>query len=556
MPSQFAIDGVNLTVNYSGSLSDWTYRRMILHYANLCVVAGGVDLFLLGSEFIGLETIRGPQWTKAGTVGATGNATWDYPFVAGLGALASDVRGIFDGAGLSRDSVKLKNLVAYSADWSNWMGVQHSDSAGQWPHLDALYAHPDIDLVSFDNYLPLSDWTTDDGGLDAANWSEPAASQWPPSPSSMNGLGLVTQPNLYDKTYLKANIEGGEKFYWFYNDSKSYGRGLDPGGSDLQVSLPGSDRLRQARSTYSPGQQPLANKQLRWWWNNPHQAIYDLGDGAGEIPRGPYSSWVPQSKSITFAEFGFPTCDRSTNQPNVFYDPRSTESATPFWSIWDPSAGGAYSPRRDDLLANLALEAVTEYWTTDEKNETSAVGVVMVQTAFMSAWNWDARPFPAFPLLGIWADGVDWPVGTWIEGKGPSVAPPAPDLAPALPVLPIFPTLSGQSRSVRYRPSFQSRVAPHVSGRETRAASTTQALWDIEMTFDILRAGAASDLATLVSFYGSLAGAANLFYLPIPSALGAGAGLVCRFNDDQIDVEEFGQRLFSTGTLRLKNIRL
>ena len=57
---------------------------MILHYANLCVVAGGVDLFLLGSEFRGIETIRGPAWTKAGTTGGDGKVTWDYPFVAGL----------------------------------------------------------------------------------------------------------------------------------------------------------------------------------------------------------------------------------------------------------------------------------------------------------------------------------------------------------------------------------------------------------------------------------------------------------------------------------------
>jgi hypothetical protein len=53
------------TVSYSGSPTDFTYRRMILHYANLCVIAGGVDLFLIGSEFRGLETIRGPAWTNA-----------------------------------------------------------------------------------------------------------------------------------------------------------------------------------------------------------------------------------------------------------------------------------------------------------------------------------------------------------------------------------------------------------------------------------------------------------------------------------------------------------
>ena len=53
------------------------------------------------------------------------------------------------------------------------MGWQHAGENGQWPHLDQLWANPNIDFVSFDNYMPLSDWTTGNGGLDAANWREP-----------------------------------------------------------------------------------------------------------------------------------------------------------------------------------------------------------------------------------------------------------------------------------------------------------------------------------------------------------------------------------------------
>ncbi len=48
--------------------------------------------------------------------------------------------------------------------------MQHPGENGQWPHLDQLYASSAIDFVAFDNYLPLSDWTTGAGGLDAANW--------------------------------------------------------------------------------------------------------------------------------------------------------------------------------------------------------------------------------------------------------------------------------------------------------------------------------------------------------------------------------------------------
>lgn len=79
--SDFTPDPVNLTVAYSGYLFDWTYRRMILHYANLVTVAGGVNLFVIGSELRGLETIRGPNWTPSGTTDSSGNAIWDYPFV-------------------------------------------------------------------------------------------------------------------------------------------------------------------------------------------------------------------------------------------------------------------------------------------------------------------------------------------------------------------------------------------------------------------------------------------------------------------------------------------
>ena len=64
--SNFTQDNVNLTVAYSGPPTDFTFRRMILHYANLCVITGGVDLFLLGSELRGIKTIRRPRVDQSG----------------------------------------------------------------------------------------------------------------------------------------------------------------------------------------------------------------------------------------------------------------------------------------------------------------------------------------------------------------------------------------------------------------------------------------------------------------------------------------------------------
>ena len=96
---------------------------------------------------------------------------------------------------------------------------------------------------------------------------------------------MTGQATINSKSYFKANIEGGEKFNWFYFDTNNRGRGLDPNGSDLQVSRPEGDRPTQSRNQFFANQQILGNKQLRWWWNNTHFALYDDGDGRGDESR-------------------------------------------------------------------------------------------------------------------------------------------------------------------------------------------------------------------------------------------------------------------------------
>ncbi|MDE3176411.1 MAG: glycoside hydrolase TIM-barrel-like domain-containing protein [Pseudomonadota bacterium] len=521
--AQFTRDAVNLTVGYAGAATDWTYRRMILHYANLCVLAGGVDLFVIGSELRGLESVRGPGWTKAGTVDGAGHAVWDYPFVAGLAQLASDVRGVFDGAGLTRNLGGLSNLIAYSADWSVWMGFQHPGANGQWPHLDALYASPAVDFVAFDNYLPLSDWTTGMGGLDAVNWQAPPPAGWPPPSPATRGFGLTGAPTLLSPAYLKANIEGGEKFDLYYNDSNNLGAGDDPLGSGLMVSRPEGDRATQTRSPYYPGQQILANKQIRWWWNNPHRAIYDAG--SGWAPQGPATAWIAQSKPIVFLEYGVPAVDKGTNQPNLFYAPGASGSGTPYWSIWSATAGGGLAPLRDDTLPEIALDAIHDYW---QANNASVAGVAMIQWTFSCVWNWDARPFPTFPnLSSVWGDAANWAYGDW-QGAGRMPTPPitgSPDPAPG--VYPLFPALATLGWSVHVRPRFLTEVAAHVSGRESRANSRALAIYDIELNYDALRADAHAELQAIAGFYARMAGRAGAFWLAPPglaSVVGQGIG--------------------------------
>src|SRR5262249_3159704 len=77
-----------------GGPDEWSYRRFVLHYAKLVALAGGVDVFLLGSELRGLTTAR--------------DGAASYPAVSALRDLAADARGML-GSGTT---------LTYAADWS------------------------------------------------------------------------------------------------------------------------------------------------------------------------------------------------------------------------------------------------------------------------------------------------------------------------------------------------------------------------------------------------------------------------------------------------------
>ena len=167
-PANFAI--VNGAVIYAGP-AEWSYRRMILHYAFLCKAAGGVDAFLLGSELRGLTTAR--------------SAPGAYPFVAALVALATDVKSVLGPA----------TKVTYAADWSEYFGHQPADGSHDVRfHLDPLWASSNIDAVGIDVYWPLADWRDGASHIDAV-------------------AGAKSQ---YDQAYLAANVFAGEGYDWYY----------------------------------------------------------------------------------------------------------------------------------------------------------------------------------------------------------------------------------------------------------------------------------------------------------------------------------------------------
>ncbi|MEM7695001.1 MAG: glycoside hydrolase/phage tail family protein [Pseudomonadota bacterium] len=280
-----------------------------------------------------------------------------YPAAQGLSDLADDVRLLVGGG----------TKISYAADWSEFFGHQPGNGDVSF-HLDGLWANPNVDFIGIDNYWPLSDWR-DGAHLDAAG----AASTYAPD-------------------YLQSNVAGGEGFDWYY-------------ASD-------GDRVSQIRTPITDGAYGkdwvFRYKDLKGWWENQHF------DRVAGVELAQPTGWVPQSKPFWFTEFGCPAVDRGANQPNVFVDPKSSESALPYFS----------SGRRDDQIQRSYLEAMLSafdpaFGDVDQSNPQSSQYVGrMVDPSGMHAWTWDARPWPAFPQRSdVWSDGANWARGHWLTGR-------------------------------------------------------------------------------------------------------------------------------------------
>lgn len=181
---------------------------MILHYAKLCALAGGVDAFILSSELVGLTTLR--------------SSANSYPFVSALQTLAAEVKAILPTA-----------KISYGADWSEYFGHHANDGTGDFFfHLDPLWASPSIDFIGIDNYLPLTDWRDGTSHVDY----------------------LAGTHSIYDQNYLQSRISSGEYFDWYYASQTD---------RDAQVRTPITDGTYLKPWVFRP-------KDIKSWWSNSH----------------------------------------------------------------------------------------------------------------------------------------------------------------------------------------------------------------------------------------------------------------------------------------------
>lgn len=163
----------------------------------------------------------------------------------------------------------------------------------------------------------------------------------------------------YDIEKIKTGWRSGEGYDFYYTDD--------------------------SRTTKQNLDSQWAWKNVEWFWNNEH---YNLN--------GTKTSWIPKSKKIWFMEYGFPSVDCCTNQPNVFYSKGSLDSAFP-----RNSTGSV-----DFKAQRVAIKATELAWKDSE----------CVENKFL--YTWDARPYPYFPnLKDVWADADCWKYGHFLNGK-------------------------------------------------------------------------------------------------------------------------------------------
>jgi hypothetical protein len=260
-----------------------------------------------------------------------------FPFVEALCTLAEEVRAVLPDA-----------KISYAADWTEYGAFVPGDGSGDvlFP-LDALWAHPDVDFVGIDWYPPMGDWRDGADHLDA----------------------LAGYRAADDADYLAAQLEGGEAYDWYYADAEARA---------AQVRTPIIDTAHGEHWVFR-------QKDLAGWAGAYH---YPRPGGVrSETPTG----WAPGLKPVRLSEIGFAAVDKAGNAPNLFYDPKSSESGLP------PFSNGG----RDDVAQRRLLAAALGHFGS-----------------VAHVWAWDARPFPAWPVrLDVWGDGGNWARGHWLNGR-------------------------------------------------------------------------------------------------------------------------------------------
>ena len=242
----------------------------------------------------------------------------------------------------------------------------------------SIRSGPDANIaaVAFDNYWPLSDWRDTAPNIDEVVKSD----------------GTLTAITDYD--YLMGNVRGGEGYDWYYASQAD---------RDSQTRTPITDGgLWEALGFPLQGHLELVVEPAFQSARRRREILRPL---PGYRSRNPF--W--------FTELGCPSIDKGSNQPNVFYDPKSSESAIPYFS--DGTTDYLIQRRYLNSMLRFFNESDPEF-TEDRNPQSPLYAGRMADLSRVMIYTWDARPYPYFPLYDtVWSDGPNWIFGQWIGGK-------------------------------------------------------------------------------------------------------------------------------------------
>ena len=178
------------------------------------------------------------------------------------------------------------------------------------------------------------------------------------------------------------------------------------------------DRLAQARNAYSANQEILANKQLRWWWNNPHQAVYDAGVGLGSArAANRVGRAVEVDRHARIRLLGRRQGDQSAER--LLRRQVESKARPPYWSIWDSAAGGSATCRGATTRSPRSRsQAVYDYWNDGRQQRDVGRRPRRCCNGRSPASGIGTRGrFPTFPIdNATWGDTGNWQAGDWTNG--------------------------------------------------------------------------------------------------------------------------------------------
>ena len=326
---------------------------MVLHYAHLAVMAGGVDAFVIGSELCGLTTLR--------------SSASDYPFVAGLQALAADVRAVVGG--------DAEDFLCGGLD-ASISGISRMTAAG-----DVLL--PSRSAV---------------GRRERSISSASTSTTRSPTGATAPGHADETSGRSpYDLAYLRSNIRGGEGFDWYYASAGG------PGGAGAD----GDHRRRRGQAVGVPLQghrglvvesalRPAGRRRKRRFRPRGRRAPSRSGSPSSAARR---STRAPTSR----------TCSTTRNRRSRRCPISPTARATTWRSA------------RTSMRSSASSTATIPSSTDPTRFRRSMAGRWSTRRTCISGPG-TRGPIPYFPeCTDVWSDGANWERGHWLNGRLGSV---------------------------------------------------------------------------------------------------------------------------------------